>query len=102
MTVGSQWTALWYRDGIQVKLETFPWNCAACGTGGWGNTDCDGVGCPLDGWQPGNYEVQIFVGEDWKVVGRFIVRGNPLPASPTGTPTRTPKPTKTPLPTGTP
>ena len=99
MLPGVQWTAIWYRGGAQVHLETKAWDGA---TGGYGYTDCDGVGCPLNGWQPGNYEVQIFVGEDWKVVGRFIVQGNPPAAPPTSTPTLTPKPTKTPLPTGTP
>ena len=32
-------------------------------------------------WLPGNYEVIIFVGEEWKTVGRFVVRGNPPPLS---------------------
>ncbi len=99
MSPGVQWTSIWYRDGTQVHLETKAWDG---GTGGYGYTDCDGVGCPLDGWQPGNYEVIIFVGEDWQTLGRFIVQGNPLPAPPTSTPTLTPKPTRTSLPTGTP
>jgi hypothetical protein len=96
MLPGVQWTAIWYRDGVQVHLETHPFNGA---TGGWDEADCDGVACPLGGWQPGNYEVQIFVGEDWKVVGRFIVQGNPPPTATltmTSTPTKTPRPTSTP------
>ncbi|MGA7193290.1 MAG: hypothetical protein WBW94_06630 [Anaerolineales bacterium] len=99
MLPGVQWTGIWYRDGIQVHLETRPWDG---GTGGYGFTDWDPAAYE---WLPGNYEVQIFVGEDWKVVGRFIVRGNP-PPSPTVTPTLvstlTPTPTKTPLSPGTP
>jgi hypothetical protein len=96
MLPGAQWTAIWYRDGAQVHLETRPWNG---GTGGYGFTDW--APAPSD-WLPGNYEVQIFVGEEWKVVGRFIVQGNAPTALPTGTPTLTPTFTKTPQPTRTP
>ena len=96
MTVGAQWTAIWYRDGIQVNLDTMTWNCQRCMKGGWGETDWNP---PPYFWLPGNYEVQIFVGEDWKVVGRFIVQGNPPPTATltmTSTPTKTPRPTSTP------
>jgi hypothetical protein len=96
MLPGVQWTAIWYRGSAQVHLETRPWDG---GTGGYGFTDWNPQ--PYE-WLPGNYEVQIFVGEDWKVVGRFIVQGNPPPAPPTGTPTFTPSPTRTPRSTGTP
>ncbi|MFZ1041463.1 MAG: hypothetical protein WCA79_14910 [Anaerolineales bacterium] len=96
MLPGVQWTAIWYRDSTQVHLETRPWDG---GTGGYGFTDWNPQ--PYE-WLPGNYEVQIFVGEDWKVVGRFIVQGNSPPAPPTSTPTFTPSPTRTPRSTGTP
>jgi hypothetical protein len=86
MTVGAQWTAIWYRDGMQVNLDTHPWNCSACGSGGWGETDWNP---PPYGWVAGNYEVQIYVGEEYKTNGRFIVRGNP-PPSPGPSPTATP------------
>src|SRR5512142_1098298 len=96
MTPGAQWTAVWLRDGQQVCLETHPF---AGGTGGFDSANCAN---PVGGWLPGTYEAQIFVGEDWKVVGRFLVEGNPptpLPSAtstPTRTPTRTPTATKTP------
>ena len=98
MLPGVQWTAIWQREGTQdwVCFETHPFNGA---TGGWDNTKCSP---PPYEWLPGNYEVLIFVGEDWKTVGRFIVQGNPPPAPPTSTPTFTPSPTKTSLPTETP
>lgn len=86
MLPGAQWTALWFREGSLVCYETLPWDGT---TGGYGYTDCVD---PVDGWLAGTYEVQIFVGTDWKVVGRFIVEGNP----PTLTPTRTPSPTASP------
>ncbi len=97
MTPGVQWTAIWYRDGQQVRLETKPWDGA---TGGYGYTDWNP---PPSNWLPGSYEVRIFVGEDWKVIGRFIVRGDAPTAVPTPTITLspTPKPTKTPSPTPT-
>jgi len=102
MTIGSQWTALWFHDGQLVHYETEPWNCVGCGTGGPGFSDWNPAAYE---WLPGNYEVQIFVGEEYKTNGRFIVQGNP-PPSPTVTPTPketlTPTSTTTPLSTGTP
>ncbi len=84
MVPGSQWTAVWYRDGEQVCLTTQPF---AGGTGGYDEADC---GNPIGGWQPGIYETQIFVGEDLKSVGRFMVEGEPPTPTASRTPTRTP------------
>ena len=84
------------RDGQQVCLETHPF---AGGTGGFDSANCAN---PVGGWLPGTYETQIFVGEDWKVVGRFIVQGNPPKALPTVTSTATRTPTRTPAPSSTP
>jgi len=85
MTAGVQWTALWYRDGQLVYYETEPWKDT---TGGYGYTER--VAAP-DEWLPGNYEVQIFVGQGWVTVGRFVVEG----VAPTSTVTWAPSPTKT-------
>ncbi len=95
MLPGAQWTALWIRDGELVHYETKPWDGM---TGGYGYTDCQD---PVAGWQPGTYEVQIFVGTDWKVVGRFIVVGEPPTLTPTLSPTFTMTPTRTHTPTPT-
>ena len=95
MVPGVQWTVLWYRGNQLVCFETHPFGG---GTGGYDNASCT-KNQVIGGWQPGNYEVQLFVGMEWKVVGRFIVQGNPPPTS---TPTSTSTPTKTPLPTRTP
>ena len=84
---GVQWTALWYRDNQLVCYETNPWNGGTGGIGGY--TECDD---PIGGWQPGTYEVQIFMGYEWKVVGRFIVLGELATPTPTSTPTLTPTP----------
>jgi hypothetical protein len=89
MLPGAQWTALWLRQGELVHYETKPWDGT---TGGYGYTDCID---PVGGWQPGTYEVQIFVGTDWKVVGRFIVQGEPPTPSPTISPTSSITPTFT-------
>ena len=89
MEPGTQWTALWYRDGQLVHFETKPWDGA---TGGLGYTDW---APPADEWLPGTYEVQIFVGEEWKVVGRFVLQGDPPTATPSITPTPTRPPTST-------
>jgi hypothetical protein len=96
MTPGSQWTAVWLRDGQQVCLETHPF---AGGTGGFDSANCAN---PMGGWLPGTYETQIFVGEDWKVVGRFLVQGSPPTEVPTITSTATRTPTRTPAPSSTP
>lgn len=108
MLPGSQWTAIWYRGETLVHYETIPWDG---GYGGIGYTDWEPQ--PSE-WLPGEYEVQIFVGQAWKVSGIFSVSGEAptaLPTetytpSPTGTftttPTRTPRPTATPIPTRTP
>jgi type VI secretion system secreted protein VgrG len=87
MTPGSQWTALWYRNGELVRFESYPWNA---GTGGiiyytdWAPTP--------DQWLPGTYTVQIFVGHEFKRSGFFIVEGEAPTAAPTvpGAPVPTP------------
>lgn len=89
MTPGAQWTALWYRGSELVFFETTPWEGA---TGGydWSVWDPE----PHE-WLPGEYEVKIFIGLEWKVSGRFRVDGE----APTPAPSRTPTPTITPTPT---
>ena len=89
MAVGSQWSALWYRDGELVFYETLPWGN---GTGGYGYTDWEPSS---DQWLPGAYEVQIFIGSEWKVTGYFTVIGDPPTPTPTTTYTRTNTPTLT-------
>jgi hypothetical protein len=107
MITNSQWSALWFRDGEIVCIESFPWNGAS---GGFGFTECT---LPGADWFPGQYEVQIFVGETWKASGLFTVTGTPptptitqtatITATPTITltPTTTSSPTVTISPTGT-
>jgi len=82
---GVQWTALWYRNSDElVCYETKPWNGGTGGIGGY--TECSD---PIGGWQPASYEVQIFMGYDWKVVGRFIVTGPLATFTSESTPTPT-------------
>jgi len=89
MVVGSQWSALWYRDSELVRYETIPWNGAS---GGLGYTDWEPD--PSE-WLPGTYEVQLFVGSIWKVSGQFTIEGEPPTARPSPTPTATMTPTRT-------
>lgn len=99
MVIGVQWTALWLREGQVVCYETHPWGQnPGETTGGYGYTDCLD---PLGGWLAGAYEVQIFVGTDWTVVGRFIVEGDPPTLTPTLTPSPTASPSRTPTKTAT-
>ena len=96
MTPNAQWTALWYRDGKLVHYETIPWDGEV---GGYGFTEWK---APPEDWLPGTYQVQIFVGLDWKVVDQFILQGDSPTPIPTQSPTPTPLPTdadtETPLP----
>lgn len=105
MLPGAQWTALWYRNSELVHYETLPWDGA---TGGLGYSQWQP---PPEMWLPGRYEVQIFVGMEWKVVGQFLVSGEPATSTPgvtpspttaptfTHTPFVTPSPSQTPIPT---
>lgn len=96
MVDGSQWTALWFRNGELVYFETRVWDG---GTGGFGYTDWNPD--PSE-WLPGQYEVQIFNGLIWKRSGRFTVQGEPPTPAPTLTPSISPTPTRTLTPTRTP
>lgn len=97
MQPGVQWTALWYRGNELVHYETLPWDGAV---GGLGYSDW---APPPEMWQAGLYEVQVFVGHEWKVVGQFIISGDPLTSTPTATalPTITNTPSVTVPPTQT-
>jgi type VI secretion system secreted protein VgrG len=95
MIDGSQWTALWYRDGVLVHFETEPWDG---GTGGLGYSEWQPN---PEGWLPGTYQIQIFVGLEWKVVGEFIVEGAPSQSTTTPTHTSTITDTSTITPTST-
>lgn len=94
MIAGVQWTALWYRGAELVHYETKPWDGT---TGGYGYTEWFP---DAEEWLPGFYQVQIFVGQEPKVVGNFEVQG--APATSTATPTPSKTPTGTPTRTNTP
>ncbi len=99
MVTGVQWTAVWLREGQVIWLETKPWNYTP---GGYGYTDYQQT---ADQWQPGEYEVQIFVGSTWKSSGRFTIVGaattgtvtatTPAPGTPVVQPSSTPSPSPT-------
>jgi type VI secretion system secreted protein VgrG len=95
MTPGAQWTALWYRQGELVHYESIPWNGE---TGGFGFTEWE---APASEWLPGTYEVQIFVGLEWKQIGQFTLEGDAPTAPPTATPSLTLTPSLTVSPTNT-
>jgi type VI secretion system secreted protein VgrG len=101
MLPGVQWTALWYREGRLVHYDTIPWDGT---TGGYGFTEWE---APAEEWLPGLYEVQIFVGLEWKRVSQFVLEGDAptrvptITLSPTRTPSRTPTSTATRAPTQT-
>jgi hypothetical protein len=96
MSPGVQWTAMWYRGNELVHYETLPWDGT---TGGLGYAQW---APPPEMWKPGTYDVQIFVGLDWKVVGQFVVSGDPPTPIPSITPSPTISPTVTRTPSATP
>ncbi|NIS79157.1 MAG: hypothetical protein GTO14_02795 [Anaerolineales bacterium] len=85
LTDGVRWTAIWYLGEEVVCIETQPWDG---GTGGYGYTEC-----APEQWFPGNYEIHMFIGEDWKVSTTFSVSGFPPTATFTPPPTATDSPT---------
>jgi type VI secretion system secreted protein VgrG len=105
MLPGVQWTALWYHQGEIVYYETEQWAGATGGSGGFSHW----APSP-EMWKPGIYEVQLFVGHEWKVVGQFVVSGEPVTTTATAAPsptftitsTRTPVPSPSPVPSQTP
>jgi hypothetical protein len=90
MTYGAQFTTLWFRNGELVYFQSGPWQF-----GGRGREASLWEPAPQE-WFPGDYEVQFFVGTEWKATGQFKVKGEP--PIPTSTPTLTPTalPSKTP------
>jgi len=66
MQEGVQWTAIWYLDGEVVCVESIAWDG---GTGGYGYTECE-----QEAWIEAEYEIQIFIGEQWKVSTSFLIQ----------------------------
>lgn len=94
MVSGSHLAFVWYRMDDWVTM------CSSAtiyegSTGGYYRTTCSSE--TPDRWLPGEYEMQMFVNEEWINSGRFTVVGMP----PTHTPTITLSPTITPSPTRT-
>lgn len=88
MTYGAQFTVLWFRNGELVFFESSPWQ-----SGGRGGASFKWEPA-LHEWHQGEYEVQFFVGTQWKATGRFALRGNPPTSTftPTSSPTWTLRP----------
>ena len=100
MLPGLLWTAIWLHEGEIVCYESQIWENF---TGGYYFSDYCSKKITPDMWVPGNWEVQIFVGQTWKTSGRFMILSN----EPTGMPSEaaTASPTLTsvlPLATSTP
>jgi type VI secretion system secreted protein VgrG len=62
---GVRWTAIWYFNQQILCLETQVWDG---GTGGYGYTECE-----QETWLPGQYDIQIFFADEWKVSTYFEV-----------------------------
>lgn len=99
MTLGTELAFVWYRvdDWQLVCNATLIWEQS---TGGYNAVTCEPP--DPDIWLPGEYELQIFVGNQWFMSQRFTVAGMPLTKTPTITPTHTITPTLTRTATATP
>lgn len=90
MTYGAQFTTLWFRNGELVYFQSGPWQF-----GGRGREASLWEPAPQE-WFPGDYEVQFFVGTEWKATGHFTVKGEPPLPTATPTLTSTASPSETP------
>ncbi len=84
-----RWTALWLRgDEVVCVPDTQIWEW---GTGGYGYTECE----PANGWRPGTYIIQMFLGDQWWTSASFeileVATGTPTPGA-AGAPSATPTP----------
>jgi len=94
------WTALWYQNRDLKYVDTTSWTSSPPGIGiaQWTRETVE--------WEPGEYEVQIFVGTAWRATSSFSLTGEPPTFTPeataTGTARATATRTLTATPTGTP
>jgi type VI secretion system secreted protein VgrG len=82
LTDGIRWTAIWLLEDAVICVETQIWDG---GTGGYGYTECD-----PERWEPGEYEIQMFIAEQWKISTRLNVLGDPPTATPSPSATSAP------------
>lgn len=98
MVPGLRWSAVWLREGEIVCFETTVWENY---TGGSYYSDYCNQKITPEMWLPGDWEVQIFVGQTWKTSGRFTILGSDPGVTNLDTPTVTSNdvaPTTTPQP----
>ena len=95
MMPGLLWTAVWLHEGEIVCYESQVWENL---TGGYWFSDYCNKKITPEMWQPGNWEVQIFIGQTWKTSGRFMILSNEPTGSPsnaiTASPSLTPEVSK--------
>lgn len=70
MVTGVQWTAVWLFEGKVICYKTTRWTLSSSGAG---FTDACNKQLSPNQWKPGNYEVQVFVGQTWKSSGKFTI-----------------------------
>jgi hypothetical protein len=64
---GVRWSNVWLYNGQPLLVETLLWDGS---TGGCGYADFDNGGQP---WPAGEWEVQIFIGDQWLDTTRFTI-----------------------------
>lgn len=64
---GVRWSNVWLYNGQPLLVETLLWDGS---TGGCGYADFDNGGQP---WPAGEWEVQIFIGDQWLDTARFTI-----------------------------
>lgn len=64
----AMWTEVWYLNDTIIHIQSYYWQGS---TGGCAFVDYDNDGQP---WQPGDYEVQVWMGNTWMERSRFSVQ----------------------------
>lgn len=64
----AMWTEVWYFNDTIIHIQSYYWQGS---TGGCAFVDYDNDGQP---WRPGDYEVQVWMGNTWMERARFSIQ----------------------------
>jgi len=88
MQDGVMTTFAWYKDGEPFERCSDTWLWGTVEGRRWGDRGQRLYGCgPRDGWEPGRYEVHVFIETRLQGIAQFVVVEQPTEPTPTPTPT---------------
>lgn len=73
---GTNWTAIWYLDGIEIKRISDTWNAGASGSSA--NTSIE----VAEGLLPGSYRLELYIEDRLRATSDFIIAGAQVGALP--------------------